>query len=419
MDLVSALDLIEHSTAYFAALVFFAWYPIFSSIMWICTAIVYYLRRERRKDAAFYRLDEYPFVTVLIPAFNEERHIRETLEAATRIDYPAYEVVVVDDASRDETVEIVMEFVRVGSVRLVRKLTNQGKAMALNDAIPCTRGDILLIIDADAYTDPKILKYLVPHFKFPRVGAVTGNPRVVNRASFLGKLQSIEFSSIISLQRRAQRIWGRILTMSGVVGAFRRSAVIDAGLFSPEMATEDIDLTWKLQLKHYDVRYEARAIVWMNVPQSLAGLWRQRRRWTLGLAQVLRRHGPTGVDWKHRRLWPVICESSLSMLWSYDFVILTALWIVSYSAGYPPVGASPIPNWWGMLIGTTCLVQLLTGVILDRRYDVKLEWYYGVAVFYPIIYWIIMAVVTSIYSVKGLVAGAKAGRVTRWKPVRE
>jgi biofilm PGA synthesis N-glycosyltransferase PgaC len=241
----------------------------------------------------------------------------------------------------------------------------------------------------------------------------------VNRDSFLGKLQSIEFSSIISLQRRAQRIWGRIMTMSGVVGAFRRSAIIDAGLFSPEMATEDIDLTWKLQLKHYDVRYEARALVRMNVPQSLPGLWRQRRRWTLGLAQVLRRHGPAATAWKHRRLWPVICESSLSILWSYNFVILTVLWIISYSAGYPPVGASPIPNWWGMLIGTTCLAQLLTGVILDRRYDVKLHWYYGVAVFYPIIYWIIMAVVASIYSAKGLLAGAKTGRVTRWKPVRE
>jgi biofilm PGA synthesis N-glycosyltransferase PgaC len=419
MDLVSILETIERSPVYFLALVFFAWYPIFSSLMWIFTACVYHARRERRDDEEFYRLDEYPMVTVLIPAFNEERHMRETLEAATNLDYPNYEVVVVDDASKDETAWIVMEFVQAGKVRLIRKFVNQGKAMALNDAIPCTNGSILLIIDADASLDPKALLRIVPHFKSPRVGAVTGNPRVANRNSFLGKLQAIEFSSIISLQRRGQRIWGRIMTMSGVVGAFRRSALVEVGLFSPEMATEDIDLTWKLQLRHYDVRYEARAVVWMHVPRSLGGFWRQRRRWTLGLAQVLRRHGPTAIEWEHRRLWPVLCECVLSILWSYDFVVLTVVWVVSYSAGYPPIGASPIPNWWGMLIGTTCLAQLLTGVILDRPYDLGLGWYYAVAVFYPIIYWIITASVTAVYSIRGLLAGAKPGRVTRWNPVRE
>ncbi len=419
MDLVSILEAMEHSPVYFVALVFFAWYPIFSSLMWIITACVYSARRERRDDAEFYRLDDYPMVTVLIPAFNEAKRMRETLEAATNLDYPNYEVVVVDDASKDETAWIVMEFVQAGKARLIRKFVNQGKAMALNDAIPCTSGSILLIIDADASLDPQALRRMVPHFKSPRVAAVTGNPRVANRASFLGKLQAIEFSSIISLQRRGQRIWGRIMTVSGVVGAFRRSALMDVGLFSPEMATEDIDLTWKLQLKRYDVRYEARALVWMQAPRSLAGLWRQRRRWTLGLAEVLRRHSAAAVQWDNRLLWPALCESFLSILWSYDFVVLTAIWIVSYSAGYPPIGASPIPNWWGMLIGTTCLAQLLVGVILDRRYDRGLEWYYSVAVFYPIVYWIIMATISAVYSIKGFVVGAKPGSVARWKPVRE
>ena len=328
-------------------------------------------------------------------------------------------VVVVADASPDRTAEIVTHYVNRGKARLIRKLVNQGKAMALNDAIPCTNGEILLIIDADASPDPDILKYMVPHFRSPRVAAVTGNPRVANRKTFLGKLQSIEFTSIISLQRRAQRVWGRIMTMSGVVGAFRRSALIDVGQYSPEMATEDIDLTWKLHLKHYDVRYEARAIVWMRVPQSLTGLWKQRRRWTLGLSQVLRRHGVTALAWKHRRLWPVMLESTLSIFWAYAFVLLTLLWIVSYSAGYPPVGASPIPNWWGMLISTVCLSQLLTGVLLDRHYDRGIGWYYGVAVFYPIIYWILLAIITATYSPRGLFRNPLAGQLTRWQPVRE
>ena len=419
MDLLTILEVIEHSAFYIVVLVFFAWYPIFSSLMWILTSLIYFTRRERRQGEDFYALEEYPPVTILIPAYNEERNIEATLRNATRVDYPNYEVVVVDDASTDRTAEMVMRYVNKGDVRLIRKMANQGKAMALNDAIPCTNGEILLIIDADASPDADILKYIIPHFRFPRVAAVTGNPRVANRKTFLGKLQSIEFSSIISLQRRAQRVWGRIMTMSGVVGAFRRSALIDAGLYSPEMATEDIDLTWKLHLKHYDVRYEARAVVWMRVPQSLGGLWKQRRRWTLGLSQVLRRHGPTALEWRHRRLWPVMLESVLSICWSYSFVLLTILWIISYSAGYPPVGASPIPNWWGMLISTVCLTQLLTGVLLDRHYDRNLGWYYGVAVFYPIIYWILLAVITAAYSPRGLLRNPLAGMVTRWQPIRE
>ncbi len=419
MDLLTILDQVEHSVIYLIALIFFAWYPIFSSMMWIITSLIYFFRRERRQGGAFYKLDIYPSVTVLIPAYNEERNIENTLSAATSIDYPEYEVVVLDDASTDRTAEIVTHYVNRGKVRLIRKLVNEGKAMALNDAIPCTNGELLLIIDADASPDPDILKYMVPHFRFPRVAAVTGNPRVANRKTLLGKLQSIEFTSIISLQRRAQRVWGRIMTMSGVVGAFRRSALIDVGQYSPEMATEDIDLTWKLHLRHYEVRYEARALVWMRVPQSIPGLWKQRRRWTLGLSQVLRRHGVTALAWKHRRLWPVMLESTLSILWAYVFVLLTLLWIISYSVGYPPVGASPIPNWWGMLISTVCLSQLLTGVLLDRHYDRRLGWYYGVAVFYPIIYWILLAIVTATYSPRGLMRNPLAGRLTRWQPVRE
>ena len=419
MDLLTILDQVENSMIYLIALVFFAWYPIFSSMMWIITSLIYFFRRERKQGRDFYKLEIYPSVTVLIPAFNEERNIENTLGAATSIDYPEYEVVVVDDASTDRTAEIVTRFVTRGKVRLIRKLVNEGKAMALNDAIPCTNGEILLIIDADASPDPDILKYIVPHFRFPRVAAVTGNPRVANRNTLLGKLQSIEFTSIISLQRRAQRVWGRIMTMSGVVGAFRRSALIDVGQFSPEMATEDIDLTWKLHLRHYEVRYEARALVWMRVPQSLAGLWKQRRRWALGLSQVLRRHGVTALAWRHRRLWPVMLESTLSILWAYAFVLLTMLWVISYSVGYPPVGASPIPNWWGMLISTVCLSQLLTGVLLDRRYDRGLGWYFGIAVFYPIIYWILLAIITASYSPRGLMRNPLAGQLTRWQPVRE
>ena len=417
IDLVSILDVIQRSPIYLAILVFFAWYPIFTSLIWVFTAVLFFIRHERKFEKPG-EGDHFPFATVLIAAYNEQDHIEETIRGCVAIDYPSYEIVIVNDGSTDGTVEKILPYVRRGMVRLIHKNVNEGKAMALNDAIPRTSGEILLIIDADAVPDSQILRAMVPHFRSPRVGAVTGNPRVANRSSLLAKLQAIEFTSIVSLQRRGARVWGKLLTMSGVVSAFHRNVLLDVGMFSPDMATEDIDLTWKIQLRFYDIRYEPRAIVWMRVPATLPGLWRQRRRWAMGLAQVLRRHGREALDWKARRLWPVLAESALSIFWAFSFVLLTILWTISYAAGFPPVGASPIPNYWGMLIGTMCLVQLLVGVLLDRRYDWHLPWYYLLAIFYPLIYWILMALVTVTSTPVGL-RGPKELTPVRWKPVRE
>jgi len=417
-DLLSFLDWFQHTPGYFAWLVFFAWYPMLTGLMWILTSLIYWWCRERNERELPPLPADPPFVTVLIPAFCEGRHIAETLSWTLSLDYPRYEVLVVDDASTDDTVSRVRPFLETPYVRLVKKTVNEGKAMALNDGLRCARGDVIFIMDADARPAPDILRWLVPHFESPRVGAVTGNPRVANRQRLITRLQAIEFTSIISLQKRAQRVWGRILTVSGVVGAFHRSALEDAGMFSPDMATEDIDVSWKLQLRAWDIRYEPQAIVWMQVPERWRDLWKQRRRWSLGLAQVLRRHGARALEWRSRRLWPVLMESSASIFWGFSFVILTSLWILSYLVGYPPVGASPVPNWWGMSMATVCLGQLGTGVLLDRRYDYRLGRSYGVAIFYPLAYWMFLALVT----VRSTPAGffkAPAKKGTQWKTRRD
>lgn len=390
MSLLSLLEAIQHSWVYWVAIIFFAAYPIITSILWISTSLFFRARWEKDEEPA--PLLHYPKVSILITAHNEEQVISNALQAATAIRYPHYEIVVVDDGSTDATREIVKTFVIAGKVRLIAKQQNEGKAMALNDALPCVDGEIILIMDADAEPVPDILTYLIPHFDHTRVAAVTGNPRVKNVDSFLARLQLIEFTSIVSLLRRSQRIWGRIMTVSGVVAAFRKSALNDVGGFSPDMPTEDIELTWKLQKSFWDIRYEPRALVWMTVPSTLSGLISQRRRWSRGLMQVLRKHRDVMTQWRFRRMWPIFIESSLSILWAVCFVLLTPLWIISYAAGYPPVGAHPIPNLWGMVIATLAMLQLLTGTLMDRKYDPQTLKFYPYAVYYPIVYWMILAV---------------------------
>ncbi len=406
--------MIDHSRLYTAALVYYGLYPIAMSWFWMTLSLSFHRRQEEKPitmDSAL------PMVSVIVPCYAEGATLRDTIEALLALDYPKFEIVVVNDCSPDDTATVVRSFMNDSRVKLLDKTVNEGKAMGLNDALPLCRGEILLIIDADIIVTPDILRHLVPHFQGTRVAAVTGNPRVRNRISLLQHLQAIEFASIVSMQRRAQRVLGRILTVSGAVFAIRRTALLDLGGFSSHMATEDMDITWRLQMQFWDVRYEPRAVVWMQVPLTLRDLWRQRRRWTRGLAQALRRHRCIPLRWKLRRMWPIYYESCASILWAYIFVLMTAYWLICKFAGYAPRGASPIPNFWGMMIATTCIGQLMLGAWMDRKYDPKILASIPAAVFYPIIYWMLMAIITFTYTLPALLRTPP--RVQTWRIRRQ
>jgi biofilm PGA synthesis N-glycosyltransferase PgaC len=173
----------------------------------------------------------------------------------------------------------------------------------------------------------------------------------------------------------------------------RRSAVESVGRFKPEMATEDIALAWQLQRAFFDVRYEPHAVFGMEVPEKLSTWWRQRKRWGRGMGQVLRRNAPIMLDWRTRRLWPVYVEAVVSTLWSYIFVTLVALWSLAYPAHVLTFGANPIPNFWGMLIASVAIVQILCGLWLDGRYDRRVRRYAWWVPFYPLAYWALTALV--------------------------
>ncbi len=412
---------VSHSWLLLAALVFVAMYPMFTAVIWIITARIYAHRREGEDHGGFFDIADadLPAVTILVPAFCEELGLEETLAVLHHIDYPNYEVVVVDDGSRDATSQIALGHVAADSrFRLVIKESNEGKAMAMNDALVLVNGEIVVVVDADARLHSDALRPLVAHFvRLPRVGAVTGNPRVSNRTTLLTELQTLEFTSIVSLLRRSQVVWGRILTVSGVVSAFRLSALRDVGLFDPSMATEDIDVSWRLQRKFYDVRYEPRALVEMTVPSTMRGLWRQRRRWSLGLVQVIRRHRGIVAHWRNRRHWPVIAEAVLSVLWAHVFIALLAFWCLCLILHVPPPGASPFPNTWGILVSLVAIAQLASGVKLDARYDPSVKYSFWLAPAYPIGYWLIMSLVTVRSTIPGLLA--RQPKVARWSTTRE
>ena len=380
-----------------AILAYVFFYPVLMSVIWMIGGIVFYLRFERRPHRIVSQpplRDEYPLIAVLVPCYNEEAHVEETVEALMELEYPNFEVVAINDGSRDRTGELLNALAaRFPKLRVVHQVENQGKAVGLNTAALLTKAEILVGIDGDARLDPYSLHWLVGHFDQHEVAAVTGNPRVRNRSTLLGRIQVGEFSSIVGLIKRAQRSVGLIFTVSGVITAFRRSALHEVGYWSPEKLTEDVDISWKLQLAGWEVRFEPRALGWILMPETLGGLWKQRLRWSMGGTQVLLDYWPQLLSAKTLRLWPLLIEYTMSITWACLFALLAVYRIADLIFFRVDLQSVPILmlGWAGLLIGTTCLTQMMLSLVLDRPYDRGLLKNYFWMIWYPIIYWVITA----------------------------
>lgn len=397
------------------ALFFFVFlYPLFMAIFWMIGALLFFLRRERN-DGQRPELNAFPRVAILVPCHNEEVVIRDTIRHLHGNHYPNFEIIAIDDGSHDRTPAILQELsAEIDRLRVVTLTRNYGKAMALRAGALASHAEFLMCIDADALLDRDALFWMVRHFlQGPRVGAVTGNPRVVNRASLLARIQIGEFSAIIGMVKRGQRDIGRIFTVSGVVACFRRAAVHEVGYWSPETVTEDIDISWKLQLKHWDVRYEPRALTWILVPETLRHLWRQRLRWAQGGVEAAIKFARHMPRWVSRRMWSVYLEYWVGVAWCYAFVFTVLCWA---GTNFLPPGQWPasmavptlLPGWTGVILGATCLAQFSVGLIIDSHYERRglfrhLFW----AIWYPALYWMINAATTVVAVPRGI---ARYGR---------
>jgi cellulose synthase/poly-beta-1,6-N-acetylglucosamine synthase-like glycosyltransferase/peptidoglycan/xylan/chitin deacetylase (PgdA/CDA1 family) len=238
--------------------------------------------------------DYRPPVAVLIPAFNEEKVIVNTVHAVLGSDYPALRVIVVDDGSKDNTYEVVCEaFQRERDRGQVLVLTkeNSGKAEALNSGLARVEEEIFIGIDADTIIAPDAISKLVDYFADPEVAAVAGNTKVGNRVNLWTRWQALEYITSQNFERRALDVFGAVSVVPGAIGAWRTPAVREAGGFHPDTVAEDADLTMSLLEHGSRVHYEDRALAWTEAPTRPSGLMRQRFRWSFGILQSV---------WKHR-----------------------------------------------------------------------------------------------------------------------
>ena len=373
---------------------FIFFYPLFMSFIWITGGVYFYYHWERHSGGpeATPKLIDYPFVTLIVPCFNEGANVAETIEAACAQNYPNYEVVAINDGSSDDTGAILDELTKQHSVlRVIHLAENQGKAMALRMGTLLARGEYLVCIDGDALLHPNATAYLVrPMVNNSRVGAVTGNPRVRSRSTLLGKVQVGEFSSIIGLIKRAQRIYGHIFTVSGVTAAFRRRALHDCGYWDVNIMTEDIDISWSLQLRHWQIQFEPCATSWILMPETFGGLWRQRLRWAQGGAEVFFKNIKRIWRWQDHRMWMLLLDFCLSTAWAFAYAVSVILWAIGKFYTLPPeltVATIWPPAFWGLVLATVSLLQFISALIIETRYDYHLKRTLFWTIWYPMFFW--------------------------------
>jgi cellulose synthase/poly-beta-1,6-N-acetylglucosamine synthase-like glycosyltransferase/peptidoglycan/xylan/chitin deacetylase (PgdA/CDA1 family)/spore germination protein YaaH len=242
--------------------------------------------RERRHAGERYT----PFVSVIVPAHNEELVIKNTIDSLLASSYENYEIIVVDDGSVDDTSAIVRaHFSGNERVKLVAA-TAGGKAAALNVGLKHTSGEIVIALDADTLFARQTLGALAHRFYDPRMGAVAGNAKVGNRINIVTRWQALEYITSQNMDRRAFASLNCITVVPGAVGAWRRDLIEQAGGFQSDTLAEDQDLTLRIRRLGHNIGYEEEAVAWTEAPDRLRSLARQRFRWAFGTLQCMRKH---------------------------------------------------------------------------------------------------------------------------------
>ena len=307
-------------------------------------------------------------VTIIVPAYNEGMVIEAAVRSLLDLDYPAYEILVVDDGSSDDTYARASALEgRYGgvTVRVVSK-ANAGKASALNTGIALAQHAFVLCMDGDSRLSRGTLRNAMRHFVDDRVGAVAGNVKVVNRDSLWTRLQALEYVEGLNLARRAQGYLRSVNIIPGPIGVFRRRTLVDVGGYDTDTFAEDADLTLKVLTAGWQIVYEDGAIAYTEAPERLLDLIKQRYRWTRGILQALRK----------RSGWLIAPRSGGVAVWVSLLAMLfeAIIWPMFNVAGNLffalaalQAGAAEQVAYWWMLLTLLDVAAALHAVVMERE----------------------------------------------------
>jgi len=282
--------------------------------------------KDAERRAEFLR--KQPLVSIIVPARNEEKVIRQCIRSLLETGYPNKEIIVVDDASTDKTYQIARRFADRKEITLLRNTSPQGrggKSFAMNLALGVCKGDYIVQVDADTTFDRNTLEEMLAPFADPKVGAVTGNIKVRNAGNtIVTKFQACEYLLSITLWRNWASRLGILLQIAGGLSCFRRDLLQEVGAWDSELV-EDADLTMKIRKLGFKTIFAKSAVAFTTVPETLNALAAQRKRWERGFFRTFfRKHADVMIPW---RFHP---SNIIELLMQFFFTILCPYLYYSY-----------------------------------------------------------------------------------------
>jgi cellulose synthase/poly-beta-1,6-N-acetylglucosamine synthase-like glycosyltransferase len=260
-------------------------FPIAVMIPW---ALIF--SSKKRKPYAKWN-PHYPTVSLILPAYNEEKTIGKSIERGLCQRYTgSLEIIVIDDGSTDKTYEIARKYAdQYTNVKAIRYEENRGKSHALNTGFAEAKGEISVFSDTDSVLAPEAVSRMVSHFKDPKVGMVAGMVIINNEKNLLTRLQQIEYLSSQSITRFCQSSHSNVLVCPGACTAVRTD--IARKIPSTERTiTEDADFTFSVWKDGWKICQEPTSVSYTEAPESLKNLINQRKRWFYGSLQTISHH---------------------------------------------------------------------------------------------------------------------------------
>jgi len=251
--------------------------------IWVVIVTTFFLKFSKTQNLG----EKYMGVSVVIPAYNEEKNIAKCVESINNSKYPKskLEIVVVDDGSTDKTVDICKSL----GVKVLKQ-NHKGKVAALNNGINKSVNDFIIIMDADTTVDPFSIKEIIKHMDDKNIGAVSGIAKVLNKKNLLGLFQNVEYAYLQFMRETISRLLGTSPGICGAFTCFRKDALKQAGGFNKRTSAEDFDVALHIKKAGYKIIVESKAIAYTIVPQTMHSLFKQRFRWTKGILQSIFLH---------------------------------------------------------------------------------------------------------------------------------
>jgi biofilm PGA synthesis N-glycosyltransferase PgaC len=330
-----------------------------------------------------------PLVSIIVPAYNEEKVVANCVKSIESSNYRNFEIILVDDGSTDRTLQIMRRYENPPQVQVISQ-PNSGKAAALNRGFQLAKGEILFFVDADGIFTRSTIHEMLYGFTSAKVGAVCGNDAPVNLDRPLTQLMALQTHVGTGFVRRALAQINCLPIVSGNIGAFRRSALDwpftrlgkEAEPFSKGFIGEDLELTWRIHRAGYRVNFAPRAIVRAETPSTVKMLWKQRVRWARGLLQTAKIHRDMFFNLKYGMLGMYLPINFFNMVIIPILQLLIVfLVILLAAAGFSPIQLDILSLilWVGL---GGALFTVIFSVALDRAWK-DLRFFYVIPLWIP------------------------------------